>query len=196
MDLDNAKKSLMDLKEILDRLNIRFWLSDGTLLGCIREQGFISHDPDIDVSIFINEWKTEAIEELKNNGFKVKWRFGLPECGMEIATEKRNVKIDLMFYYQDNFVTDKDGNSLFWHSLWEQDSRALGKFRRMVRCTYEPFELKKIDFLGDKFYVPSDPEKCLARKYGLWRIPVKTWDWSNDPLNATKVPIFIPYTDM
>ena len=53
MNKENALKTLLDLKDVLDSLNIKFWLSDGTLLGFHRESDFISHYHDIDIGIFI-----------------------------------------------------------------------------------------------------------------------------------------------
>ncbi|GAI17296.1 unnamed protein product, partial [marine sediment metagenome] len=44
MDIEAAKQDLLEIKEILDRLKIKFWLSDGTLLGAVREKNFISYD--------------------------------------------------------------------------------------------------------------------------------------------------------
>ncbi|GAG75447.1 unnamed protein product, partial [marine sediment metagenome] len=83
MNKENALKTLLDLKEVLDSLNIKFWLSDGTLLGFHRESDFISHDPDIDIGIFIEDWDDTALKILKNKNFKLKWQFGLEECGLE-----------------------------------------------------------------------------------------------------------------
>lgn len=195
MNIENAKESLLDLKRVFDDFGCRFWLSDGTLLGCIREQNFISHDPDIDVSIFIEEWNDDILNKLKDDGFNLKYRFGVPEYGMEIAIEKRGIKIDLMFYYSDTIIKDEENNSLVWHSLWERDSSIGGKMRKMIRCTYKPFRLVETNFLDTKFWIPGDTETHLIRKYGEnWKIPVKEWDWANDPLNAEKVAIFIPYT--
>ena len=40
------------MKKTLDENNQEFFLMAGTLLGCIRNHDFISHDGDIDIGIF------------------------------------------------------------------------------------------------------------------------------------------------
>ena len=47
-----AKENLLLLKGILDKHNLKFLLSFGTLLGAVREHDFISHDEDIDLIMF------------------------------------------------------------------------------------------------------------------------------------------------
>ena len=38
--------------EIMKKLNIDFWLSDGTALGFKRNNDFITYDNDVDVGFF------------------------------------------------------------------------------------------------------------------------------------------------
>lgn len=42
---------LIQLAQILDRNKIGFWLACGTTLGCVRHQGFIPWDDDVDIYI-------------------------------------------------------------------------------------------------------------------------------------------------
>ena len=192
MNKDNALRTLLDLKEVLDSSNVQFWISDGTHLGYYRDSDFISHDPDIDVGIFIEDWENEVLDKLKRNGFNLKWQFGLEECGLEYAIEKRGIKIDLFFFYKN-----LPNRNIYWHATWFGTYNTPGKFRKMVRCFYEPFELKEIEFLGYKFLAPKDTEKYIIQKYGPdWKIPKIKWDWIKDPFNSEEVGIYIEYQDL
>ena len=48
----NLEDSLDDL---LDKANIEYWATDGTLLGIVRSKGFIPWDDDVDIAIDIKD---------------------------------------------------------------------------------------------------------------------------------------------
>jgi lipopolysaccharide cholinephosphotransferase len=61
---------LLDLADICNKNNIKWWLSSGTLLGAARHNGFILWDDDADVIMtldnlekFSKAFKTEADEK-------------------------------------------------------------------------------------------------------------------------------------
>ena len=55
--MNKQKELLLELKNLLDKNNITFWLMTGTLLGAIRENDFLAHDPnDIDIGLHINDY--------------------------------------------------------------------------------------------------------------------------------------------
>jgi phosphorylcholine metabolism protein LicD len=49
MDKNQALDNLREIVETLNELGLKWWLDAGTLLGAIREKGFIEHDRDIDI---------------------------------------------------------------------------------------------------------------------------------------------------
>ena len=56
---------LLELKELLDKNNISFWLQSGTLLGAYRDNNFIKWDnADIDLGLLSEDyWKVRQILE-------------------------------------------------------------------------------------------------------------------------------------
>ena len=48
----------------LDALGIEFWVNSGTLLGWLRECGFIPHSRDVDVGVFADDFDQERLDEL------------------------------------------------------------------------------------------------------------------------------------
>ena len=46
---------LNEIVDILEKLKINYFLTDGTILGLYREQKFIEHDNDIDIALIDNK---------------------------------------------------------------------------------------------------------------------------------------------
>ena len=56
-----ACELLENMKQILDKNNILFWLDFGTLLGAYRDKDFISYDCDIDIAILYEDAELSLI---------------------------------------------------------------------------------------------------------------------------------------
>lgn len=54
MDLHHSFQCLKDMKNILDKHQVVFWLDSGSLLGCVRDKKIIEWDNDIDIATFSN----------------------------------------------------------------------------------------------------------------------------------------------
>ncbi|MHA1372428.1 MAG: LicD family protein [Promethearchaeota archaeon] len=91
-------RSLSEVKEILDRGNIKYWLDEGTLLGAVRDSKFIFNDTDIDFGMVSNEAKKviKKITEIEKRGYKV--------CVTDssIYLSRDVVKIGIGFYRIEN----------------------------------------------------------------------------------------------
>mgnify|MGYP006091337807 CR=1 FL=1 len=92
-----CKKNLETIKDILDDLNITFWLSEGTALGARREDDFISHDDDVDIGIWysdFNKFEKYALPKLKQ------YKFTLDKCFLNntfLCLSRYGEKIDIDF---------------------------------------------------------------------------------------------------
>jgi hypothetical protein len=57
----DARRVLSRAVEVLDALGIRFWINSGTLLGWLRQCGFIGHARDVDIGVFAQDFRSELI---------------------------------------------------------------------------------------------------------------------------------------
>ena len=69
----------------MNRLNIPFFLSSGTLLGYYREGKILDHDYDLDVGIFKRDYTLRIIDEMENEGFNNYRNIGDVERGFEMS---------------------------------------------------------------------------------------------------------------
>jgi len=73
-ELEIRKHEFLKICYILDKLDIKYFLQTGILLGAIRQNNFIPWDWDIEVSVFADEVveKTDIlINELNIAGFSI-----------------------------------------------------------------------------------------------------------------------------
>lgn len=166
----HALANLVAARDALTSIGVRPFLVDGTLLGAVREGGFIAHDRDTDMGVFIEEYSPSIAPVMVSAGFRLSRTFGTVTRGLEMAFRRAGVKLDVFFYY-------RDGSGRF-HAAWPKDASP-------IRYRYPAFALAPMEFLGETFLAPADPVAFCEAKYGLgWRDPVIAWDWRWGPANA------------
>ena len=169
LDFEIAKKNLLEFKQILDKHNIRFGLIGGTLLGAIRDKGFIPHDHDIDL-FMLKEHQEQVLSALHI----------LREHGFEVG----RYDVDLISFFRDDEYIDiyfyrKSGKKERIFHLWSIQSHYLEN-------------LVEYDFLGDTFYIPENAEDLLVDLYGEgWKVPDPTFTTSQNFKTSYKIKIFI-----
>ena len=183
-----AFKVLCLTKSALDSLSINYWLTDGTLLGFIREGNFIPHDNDMDLGVHINQHSTQIIKAFADLDLKHFKTYGTIERGLVYSFKHGEEKLDIFFFYDDG--------EFMWHAAWPYKNKIanlkiikwLGLSKpRMIKFLYPKFSTKIMVFQGVEFNVPSDPIQYLVLKYGeTWKIPIKKWDWAKSPKNLSE----------
>jgi len=170
MDKNKARENIQTISNILERLKIKWWLEAGTCLGAIREGKFIDYDLDTDIGLIISD-KADIwylARDLIKEGFSLIHDFGTVDNGYEFSFRRFGVKTDFFLFYEEE--------NILWHSAWKNKKQLFFEFSK------ELFEnLKEIDFLGIKAFVPNPPEKYLTERYGDWKIPIEKWNWAKDP---------------
>jgi len=160
-ELSVRKKEFLKICDILENLNINFFLQTGILLGAIRENDLIKWDWDIEISVFESDFfpKIDLVaEELKKNNFKVE----------KISKKAKESKIDFIGTYPKEVTgytifswNYSKINNHYWRKGFIVPSKFLNKFT-------------KINFLGRKFNCPYNPEEYLKYAYGDWKKPLRT----------------------
>lgn len=91
-------KYLKQIKTILDKHNIEYWLDEGTLLGAVREKKFIEWDHDIDLSVWYSD-----LEEVKAVFSEIE-KLGIQPCYFDwkqhIKLSGKDCEIDINLYHK------------------------------------------------------------------------------------------------
>ena len=154
------KQTLEDMKAVLDKNKIHFFLAFGTALGAHREKKFIEHDHDIDIGVFDYNKSLFKIKTLLDNNKKFKLIRNFPKNkNLKEASEltyihtKTKVLIDIF-----KFV--KDGEQFFSYTYGGPCNKKKGG-----SCVYkDPVNLMKINFLGKIYNIPK--KNFLVSRYG------------------------------
>jgi phosphorylcholine metabolism protein LicD len=156
------------MKVILDKQNQEFFLTCGTLLGCVRDKNFIPYDNDIDIGIFNNKFKP-SIEQhiIHSKKFTLKHKLGKIEDSYELSFKHKNgVSIDIFLHYPL-----EENNYYYCPSFFGICDKKLGGF---CRWKYHINGLKNIKFQNELYLIPSNEEEYLEKAYGKnWKIPIQ-----------------------
>jgi len=147
-------RGLSELKSVLDGLRIRFLLTDGVLLGAVREKNFIRWDWDAEVSVYTEEFAprfAEARSALEQAGFQI-GTVNQDEKNLKLNVHKYDNKYSLTGYYLDGDMRRR--------TQWQIPARFFES-------------LQDIEFQGQVYRCPSPPEAYLEYVYGEWRTPKK-----------------------
>lgn len=156
--------TLLDFNKIANEGFQPYFLVSGTLLGAIRDKGFIEYDHDIDVGIMAEKYIPNILEKIKES-FHIKKTFVKENKLYEITLEHKitKVKLDIFLYYKNK---DKIILSTFTGKC---DKKPKG----MCEFVFTPFSLRNIKFIGKEFLVPDNTDLYLSELYGDWRKPSK-----------------------
>ena len=159
MDMVVAEALLKEAKEILDQLGIVFFLRHGTCLGAVRDKAFIGWDDDLDIGSVIGQHGLtevlvrQAAGVFREHGFAV-----------DVVDSELHISVDMK----------KSGTQMDWTCY-----RIIDDYIYQWPAVQIPaglhLDLKEIDFLGERYFVPNPPEEYLRLKYGPeWMIPKQT----------------------
>ena len=97
----NALNTLDAFNACMKNNGFNYTLIFGSMLGAVREQGFIKHDMDIDVAMWVDDYSDKVQSCLEAAGFKLDRRFLIDDgnSAREETYVLNNVPIDLFCIY-------------------------------------------------------------------------------------------------
>ena len=144
-------------EKVMNRLNIPFFLSSGTLLGYYRDGKIIDHDYDVDVGIFQKDYTPKIIEEMKKEGFDNYRNLGDVKRGLEMSFYLINsklgkeAKIDIFVHNEEQIGFKK---YIYWATYKKPD------YVKRIKYRVSAFNLKPVVFNGVRLNIPSNKIYC------------------------------------
>lgn len=161
-DTGAALAVLGEATDVLDRLKVLHFICDGTLLGAIRDDGFIRGDNDVDLRVDRVAMGDDLVQALRDAGFS------------ELRSSRINGHLANLTVHKDRIVLDLYGTDF-------SNSNATFHVAQYPRCyvSYKvPFdgaELRR--WQGQQVWMPKHPEAELVACYGpRWQLPIPKWD--------------------
>lgn len=178
--LSNALDLLKRFDQVFKEYDLQYCLVFGTLLGAIREHGFIKHDMDIDVAVWSDANHLFIEKILTNAGFRLERRIEVDNgvFGREETYTYKDVNIDLFYFYPYDeklkytlVFVPAEGCKDFKESV--KQTSGLLPLQLMLPLERE---IKYVPFENINVPVPVNALEFIEARYGKnWRIPDPTF---------------------
>lgn len=171
---------LAKLAAVFKKHDIPGFLAAGSLLGFVRDGGFMQHDDDVDIGILPSSWRPNRLLKLlvEEEGFKFEFAFSLLGHTTEFKVSWLGVPIDFFCY-------EREGDDMYCTCFYyfpNRDYPAPNANTAWRIHEHNTVQLGTMRMCGVDFPIPSEPEKVMARLYGEdWRVPNPNWDDSMHP---------------
>ena len=189
-----AQKLLQIVIETLDKHHIEYYLDFGTLLGCVRENGFIPWDDDIDISLLHEEDYVKMpmiLEEIEKISSYRTYLYTFKSRRERRKKKGQNSTVmDPVFAGDDDYQIAKIRTNRFWKfgkgylcldiffKYKIEDTLywyAYGKINAISKVNILEKGLQKIDFYGLSCTIPVMHNHYLEDLYGEWKKPHESW---------------------
>lgn len=182
--LKYGESVLKDFDALMLSHGVNYMMVAGSMLGAVREHGFIKHDFDIDVAIFAKEGPDRVQQILEQNGFALRHSFQLEggKLAREDTYEKHNVALDIFYVYEDTVQYLCEFKFVEGCTSWIDSMERAGHVlcnrvevplsERVIRVPFESIEVN----------VPENYHEWLSTRYGTdYMTPNPGWHNGSHP---------------
>lgn len=177
----NGPEVIRDLATIFNKYQIPAFAAYGTMLGFVREQGFIPHDGDIDIGVLPGEWTPQRLLHVlleQESGFNVIMILKFRDKVTEFKVIYKDIPIDFFFYREEGgeFLSP----IYYYNPLVEYPSVNANS----IKIVHAPLfsSIVKTEVFGIEFPIVSNYKDVLAALYGDgWVTPDKKWNDDKRP---------------
>lgn len=159
----------------MEKCNLKWWLSAGTVLGAYRDKDFIPHDTDIDVGVEFNDNEDGVHQDSRllmkyfsDLGFDLCVSIYFQDKPMQLAFSDRlnDVVFDIYFFYSKH---DRD---------YAYNANMEGEIKKPYKYLKR---LKELEFNGKEFPIPNHIKEYLKYRYGDWQTPAqRKTNWASE----------------
>lgn len=142
------------------------WPAFGTLLGIFRDNGFISHDNDVDFAAWYKD-KEIIRSYLEAKGCVLVRQFFSDsiECAYEEQYEKAGVKFDVFYFVKDNDFVYTHDFMRHKNLTRTQTTKLLGGLI-VRRLNINVKNIVKFNYKGKNINFPENVTEHLSQRYG------------------------------
>ena len=177
---EHALGVLTEFDKACNDAGVYYSLAFGSMLGAVREKGFIKHDLDIDVFMWAKDYSPQIRQIIEQKSFYLDHYF-LVEDGMlgrEETYKKDGVSIDIFYLYYDHEgkVYTCDFFPLGGTTTVQQSQREKGGVlarRHEIPVSYNRI---KVPFESIELFIPENYDEYLRLRYGVdYMTPNPNW---------------------
>ena len=159
------------LNDLMQRNDIPYYCDYGTLIGFVRDGGFIKHDDDIDISIQPGTVRPAAVLKLfLDAGYGYVHGFDFEGRLLEFTVaDVTGVTIDVFIPSK----TDVPGKIHGYQPIWTPDREYPSEnANTVIQYDFvEAADIKTIEIVGVSARIPGNYDAVLTSEYGPWKVP-------------------------
>lgn len=156
---------------LMQKHGVPYYCDYGTLIGFVRDHGFIRNDDDIDISIQPDGVKASTVLRIfMDAGYGFVHGFDYKGRLLEFTVvDSSGITIDVFFPTKMDGKGGVHGYQPIWESTRQYPSE---KANTVIQYDFaEATGIKTIKIVGTVAQIPGNADEVLTSEYGSWRIP-------------------------